>query len=170
MPFRLLLGGARAGKSSLAERMARAKGGPVAVIATGQALDEEMAHRIAAHRARRDAGWKVIEEPRRLVEAVGLVDPRHTLIVDCLTLWVANRLDDDDLVDRAGDVALALARRPGLGLVVSNEVGSGIVPDNPAARRYRDLLGAVNAVLAHQAEEVYLVVAGRVIALETWDG
>jgi adenosyl cobinamide kinase/adenosyl cobinamide phosphate guanylyltransferase len=128
-----------------------------------------MAARIASHRNGRPAHWAVVEEPRDVEKVVAACDPAATLILDCLTLWVANLveagLQDADVRARASSAAVAAARRPGLVVVVSNEVGSGIVPADHLSRRYRDLLGNVNSVFAAEAEEAYLVVAGRLLAL-----
>jgi adenosylcobinamide kinase/adenosylcobinamide-phosphate guanylyltransferase len=169
MPFVLLLGGARSGKSALALEIAARAGEAVTVVATAEARDEEMERRIARHRADRPAGWTTIEEPFALGQAVRLVSPPHFLIVDCLTLWVSNLLargDDDEAIAGAGrEVAAALASRPSGAVVVSNEVGLGIVPANPAARRFRDALGVVNAAFAARADRAAFMVAGRVCEL-----
>lgn len=165
MAFTLLLGGARSGKSALAERIGMQSGLAVTLVVTAGAGDEEMIARITHHRASRPREWEVVEEPRRLTTAVERIDPGRMLILDCLTLWVANRLDDSDLESDAEGVALALADRPGPGVVVTNEVGLGIVPDNPMARRYRDVLGRVNTGFARRAERTWFVCAGRVTEL-----
>lgn len=165
--YTLVLGGARSGKSETARRLAEASGLPVTVIATATAADEEMADRIARHRERRPPTWSTVEEPLDLVGAIDRVN--GFVVVDCLTLWVSNQLGggtaDDTVVDRAESAARALADRPDPGVVVSNEVGSGIVPANPMARRYRDLLGRVNMCFARRAARAWLVVAGRVLEL-----
>ncbi|GAB5602192.1 cobyric acid synthase [Thermus sp. FJN-A] len=158
----LLLGGAKSGKSHQAQRMA----GPFAtLIATAEARDEEMALRIARHQKERPPTWETLEEPLDLPGA--LARARHpTVVVDCLTLWVANLLERglDPLLEV--ERFLAAVRESGKRVIaVSNEVGLGIVPPNPLARRYRDLLGQVNARLAQEAEEVYLLVAGRPLRL-----
>ena len=169
MPFVLLLGGARSGKSALALQIAARASSAVTLIATAEAGDEEMERRIARHRADRPAGWTTIEEPLALGEAVRLASPADFLIVDCLTLWVSNLLGhghDDEAIAAAGrQVAAALAARPQGAVVVSNEVGLGIVPANPLARRFRDGLGAVNAAFATLAGRSALLVAGRVSEL-----
>ena len=157
----LLIGGARSGKSRLAVELARAAGAPVTFIATGWAGDEEMAERIARHRADRPAAWSTVEEPRELDRALGSVPPRETAIVDCLSLWVAN-LDGAAAPSDAAEVAAA---RDGLTIAVTNEVGLGIVPDNALAREYRDELGRVNTEWAALADEAWLVVAGRKLRL-----
>jgi adenosyl cobinamide kinase/adenosyl cobinamide phosphate guanylyltransferase len=169
MPFVLLLGGVRSGKSALALEIAARAGDAVTVVATAEARDEEMERRIARHRADRPTGWTTIEEPFALGEAVRLASPPHFLIVDCLTLWVSNLLargDDDETIASAGrEAAAALAARPSGAVVVSNEVGLGIVPANPVARRFRDALGAVNAAFAARADRAAFLVAGRVCEL-----
>lgn len=169
MALVLLVGGARSGKSSLAQEMAERSGLPVTVIATGQARDDEMARRIAAHRADRPADWTTVEEPADIEGAIAAADTGSALILDCLTLWVSNRLlagDADDAVcASAVSAADAASARAGLAVAVSNEVGSGIVPDNALARRYADLLGRVNAIWAARADRCALVVAGRVLEL-----
>jgi adenosylcobinamide kinase / adenosylcobinamide-phosphate guanylyltransferase len=169
MALTVLLGGARSGKSALAVRRARDLGGPVVFVATGEARDAEMADRIARHRAERPAEWTTAEAPLELAGALEAAPAPACVIVDCLSLWVANLLERGD--DEAAIVALArtaaaiAAERPGSTIAVSNEVGMGIVPANELARRYRDALGRVNAVWAAAAAEAALVVAGRQLRL-----
>jgi adenosylcobinamide kinase / adenosylcobinamide-phosphate guanylyltransferase len=151
----VFLGGARSGKSRLAVDRARAEGAPVTFIATGQALDAEMAERIERHRAERPESWTTIEEPVDLHRALASVPAGETVVVDCLSLWVAN----------GGDGSVP-ASRDGLTIAVTNEVGLGIVPDNPPARAYRDDLGRANAAWVEAADEAYFVVAGRMLRLE----
>ena len=169
MTLKLLLGGARSGKSSLALSIAGSLGLPVTFLATAEALDGEMAERIARHRAERAAGWETIEEPVELGSVLARVDPDRAVVLDCLTVWVSNLVlqdvDGDEIVERAGGVAALASRRPGPVVVVSNEVGSGIVPADSLSRRYRDTLGRVNATFAAEAAEAYLVVAGRLLEL-----
>jgi adenosylcobinamide kinase / adenosylcobinamide-phosphate guanylyltransferase len=166
----VLLGGARSGKSARAVDLAVRRGGPVTFVATGEAGDEEMAARIAHHRATRPAGWSTVEEPLELRRAVADADPGSTLVVDCLSLWVANAMgrgdSDADIEAHALSSAEAAATRPGLTVAVSNEVGLGIVPATPVGRRYRDVLGRVNAIWVDAADEASLVVAGRALRLE----
>jgi adenosylcobinamide kinase / adenosylcobinamide-phosphate guanylyltransferase len=161
----LLTGGARSGKSALAIAIASRSDADVVFLATGQPGDDEMAARIARHRAERPAGWTTIEEPLRLLEAIGSVDPRACLIVDCLSLWVANLLAKRQVESAAAAAADAAAARPGTTIVVTNEVGLGVVPPTPLGREYRDLLGRVNAIWAQRASAAYLVVAGRLLPL-----
>jgi adenosyl cobinamide kinase/adenosyl cobinamide phosphate guanylyltransferase len=168
MPLVLLIGGARSGKSELAQRLAAEQPSPVILVATAEAGDTEMAERIAQHRAARPASWQTIEEPLRLRETIGDVSDDCCLLIDCLTLWTANALEAlgaAAVEAQAAAAAGAAAARPGLTVAVTNEVGLGIVPDNPLGRSYRDLLGRVNAIWAEAADQVYLLVAGRALAL-----
>jgi adenosyl cobinamide kinase/adenosyl cobinamide phosphate guanylyltransferase len=172
MPLVLLIGGARSGKSELALRLASEQSSPVAFLATAQAGDTEMAARIAQHRLERPDSWQTIEEPLRLREAIADVSDDQCLVIDCLTLWTANALEAfgaDQVEAHATAVAWVAATRTGLTVAVTNEVGLGIVPDNALARRYRDLLGRVNTIWAEAADQVYLLVAGRALALAKTD-
>jgi adenosylcobinamide kinase/adenosylcobinamide-phosphate guanylyltransferase len=162
----VLLGGARSGKSALAVDLARRSGAAVTVIATAEALDDEMAERIAAHREERPADWRTVEEPRELRAAIGRVSPAETLVVDCLSLWVANVLERPGVEREARAAAAAAAGRPGLTVAVSNEVGLGVVPATPLGRTYRDVLGRVNADWVAVADDAALVIAGRALRLE----
>jgi adenosyl cobinamide kinase/adenosyl cobinamide phosphate guanylyltransferase len=169
MALTLLLGGARSGKSALAQRLAGRWDGPVTVVATGQARDAEMAERIARHRAARPAGWDTVEEPLELEAALGAAGGDAFVVVDCLTLWVSNLLErgltDAEVEGRARTAAAVAAARFARTVAVSNEVGSGIVPAEPLSRRYRDLLGQVNAAWAAAADQALLLVAGRAVVL-----
>jgi adenosylcobinamide kinase / adenosylcobinamide-phosphate guanylyltransferase len=169
MSLTVLLGGARSGKSALAQRLAGRWDGPVTVVATGQAGDAEMAERIARHRAARPAGWDTVEEPLELAAALAAAGGDAFVVVDCLTLWVSNLLEqglDDAGVDaRARAAAATAAARLAPTVAVSNEVGAGIVPADPLSRRYRDLLGQVNAAWAAAADQALLLVAGRAVPL-----
>lgn len=170
MSLTFLLGGARSGKSTLATELASSSGGRVTVIATGEARDDEMAARIASHRAERPAAWRTVEEPLELEAALAAVPAESAVIVDCLSLWVANlieRGDDDGDVEAFSERVADVARkRTPPTIVVSNEVGLGIVPASPLGRRYRDVLGRVNAQWAAVADEAALVVAGRKLRLQ----
>jgi adenosylcobinamide kinase/adenosylcobinamide-phosphate guanylyltransferase len=164
----LLTGGARSGKSALAVALAERDGAHVVFLATGLPGDNEMAARIARHRAERPPRWTTVEEPVRLVEAIGAVEPSACLIVDCLSLWVASLIEAGSAAGVEGAAAAAAdvaAARSGTTIVVTNEVGLGIVPATPLGRGYRDLLGRVNAIWAERATAAYLVVAGRLLAL-----
>ena len=168
MALTVLLGGARSGKSALAQRLAGRWDGPVTVVATGQARDAEMAGRIARHGAARPAGWRTVEEPLELAAALAAAGDA-CVVVDCLTLWVSNLLErglaDGEVDARARAAAATAAARPAPTVAVSNEVGSGIVPADPLSRRYRDLLGQVNAAWAAAADRALLLVAGRAVPL-----
>jgi adenosyl cobinamide kinase/adenosyl cobinamide phosphate guanylyltransferase len=170
MGLTVLLGGARSGKSALAVRAAGAWTGPVAVVVTAEARDAEMAARIERHRAERPDGWRTVEAPRELAAALREVAADALVIVDCLTLWVSNLveagLDDAEVARRAREAAALAAARAAPTLAISNEVGSGVVPANALARRYRDLLGEANATWAAAAERALLLVAGRALPLQ----
>jgi adenosylcobinamide kinase/adenosylcobinamide-phosphate guanylyltransferase len=169
MPYTFLVGGARSGKSTLAVRLASAFDGPVVVVATAEARDDDMAERIRAHRASRPAEWEVVDAPLGLLGAIEGVPEGASVLLDCLTLWVSNALEDgaadEDVEGEARKVASALASRTAPSVVVSNEVGLGIVPGNALARRYRDVLGRVNVSFAAEAARSFFVVAGRGLPL-----
>lgn len=166
-PLILVLGGARSGKSRHAEHLIAAHPPPWLYIATAEALDDEMRARIAQHRARRDARWATLEAPHALSRAVQDA-PNHTpLLLDCLTLWLSNRLlANADVESEMEELAAALAARTGATIVVSNEVGLGIVPDNALARRFRDAAGRLNQTVAMRADRVDFVAAGLPIRLK----
>ena len=160
----LVLGGVRSGKSRYAAALAGEQSCPVTLIATGTALDEEMAARIAAHRASRAPDWTVVEEPvhlgAALAEAAG---PNRVLIVDCLTLWLTNLLCGDDpeaLRRELGNVVEILPKLPGHCVLVTNEISLGIVPVSALARRFTDEAGAMHQGLAAICDRVVLMVAG----------
>lgn len=169
MTLLVLIGGARAGKSDLALELARRSGREVTFVATAEARDGEMAGRIARHRAERPESWTTVEEPLELGRAVSASGSERFVIVDCLTLWVANLLERgdgaDDVLEAARAVAAAAAARPAPVVAVTNEVGLGVVPATSAGRAYRDLLGAVNRVFVGRARRAFLVVAGRALPL-----
>ena len=163
----LILGGARSGKSRHAQALAEGMAADRIFIATAQAFDDEMRERIVRHRADRDASWRTIEAPVRLPQAIAGQDGAGVLLVDCLTLWASNLLLGDEAIDRhlaRLDAALTAAR--GTVVLVTNEVGWGIVPDNALARRFRDLAGIVNQRVASAADRVELVVAGLPMVLK----
>lgn len=169
MTLTFVTGGARSGKSGYAVRLAAAAGTRVALIATAEARDGEMRERIAAHRAERPAGWRTIEEPRDLSGALASLASDEFAIVDCLSLWVSNLLEDAggaDIEGRAAEAAALAASHPGGCVAVSNEVGMGIVPVNALARSYRDVLGRVNAIWAAAADDALFAVSGRLLRLE----
>ena len=167
----VLTGGARSGKSAAAVAAAAASGAPVTFIATAEPGDGEMAERIERHRSRRPAHWTTVEAPHDLAGAVAQVDPDDTIVIDCLAIWTTNRMleeprpGDADIEEEATGLAAMLAARPGQALVVTNEVGSGVVPATPLGREFRDLLGFVNQAMVRAADAAYLVVAGRLLPL-----
>ena len=165
MSLVFLLGGARSGKSALAVELARAEGGPVTLIATAEARDAEMAERIALHRAERPVEWTTVEETLGLDAAIRAVPEQDVLVVDCLSLWVANMLERANVEELARTAAESARRRATLTVAVSNEVGLGVVPPTELGRRYRDVLGRVNAIWADAAERVSFVIAGRALPL-----
>lgn len=158
----LVLGGARSGKSRHAQAACEAAGGDLVFIATAQAFDAEMRDRIARHRADRDARWTTVEAPLDLPGALAAHDRADAvLLVDCLTLWVSNLLLADSDPDAASDalVARIVALRARV-VLVSNEVGQGIVPDNALARRFRDAAGTLHQRVAATVTQVDFVIAG----------
>jgi adenosylcobinamide kinase / adenosylcobinamide-phosphate guanylyltransferase len=169
MPLRLLLGGARSGKSALAVRLAHSWAGPIVFVATAEARDADMAERIDQHRRDRPAEWTTVEEPIDLAAALRDVPADSFIVVDCLSLWVANLLEAgwtaERIAEEARTVVIALSSRVAPSVVVSNEVGLGIVPATELGRTYRDVLGRVNAVFAKHAEPAQLIVAGRALDL-----
>ena len=164
----LVLGGARSGKSAYAERLAESQPGACVYLATAEAGDDEMAHRIARHRARRGARWRTVEEPLALAAAVR----EHSradgaVLVDCLTLWLANLMTAglDPEIEGEGLVE-ACAGLAGPVVLVANEVGLGIVPDNELAREFRDAAGRLNQRVAAAAARVALLAAGLPLILK----
>lgn len=165
----LILGGARSGKSRFAEEQAIESGLPVTYIATAEAGDGEMAGRIARHRRERPSHWTTVEEPLALGRALqGACEPDGCIIVDCLTLWLSNLLaaGEEEMRRELDALLRMLPALPGRTLLVSNEVGLGIVPDNPLARRFRDEAGRLNQALAGQCERVTFVAAGLPMELK----
>ena len=155
----LVLGGARSGKSAYAEAVIEAAPGPWLYLATAQAFDDEMVARIAQHRARRSGLWRTRDVPLALPEAVA--DSAGPVLVDCLTLWLTNLiLAEADIADAVARLLAACADAPGPLVLVGNEVGLGIVPDNALARRFRDEAGRLHQRLAARADRVVLTVAG----------
>jgi adenosylcobinamide kinase/adenosylcobinamide-phosphate guanylyltransferase len=158
----LVLGGQRSGKSRYAERLVATGTRAPVYLATATAGDGEMGERIAAHRLRRGREWQTVEEPREMPDALAsLADPARAVLVECLTLWLANLMEADrDLELESDCLVAALARAKGPVVIVSNEVGSGIVPENALARRYADALGVLNQRVAGAVGQVVLVAAG----------
>ena len=169
MGLTFLVGGARSGKSTLALRLAGESGRTVVFVATSEPRDEEMVARIERHRRERRAEWSTVEAPLDLSSALAAAPEEACVVLDCLTLWTSNALEagwnDEAVAQAAEEVARLAASRAAPTVVVSNEVGLGVVPDTPLGRRYRDVLGRVNAIFAAAAERACLVVAGRALEL-----
>jgi len=167
MALVLLLGGARSGKSAMAVQLAADSQAPVTFIATASAGDDEMAERIRRHRESRAAEWKTVEAPIDVLAPIRATPAGDFIVIDCLTLWVANLLGGGagaaEIDSAAAETVRALQARDSV--VVSNEVGLGIVPVNELARRFRDVLGSVNALFAQAADRAVLMVAGRALDL-----
>jgi adenosylcobinamide kinase/adenosylcobinamide-phosphate guanylyltransferase len=186
----LITGGVRCGKSRFAERLAGELGGDhVVFIATAEAGDDEMRTKIAAHRASRPSSWTTLEAPidvaAAIAEAAARPDPARAILVDCLTMLVSNLLlgrdggEEDTATERVDRQAAAIRdaclRTDATVIIVTNEVGWGVVPSSSLGRRYRDLLGAANQALAAASAKVYLLVAGiavdcKALAAATADG
>lgn len=168
----LLIGGARSGKSrsaqAIAENLAETNGQTLVYVATGQALDDEMADRIARHRAERGGHWQTIESPIDLPSTIASeASATRVLLIDCLTLWLSNVMLAGRDVDAAVDALVtAIGQTRGPLVVVSNEVGMGIVPDNALARRFRDAAGLMNQRVAGVADTVSFVAAGLSIRMK----
>jgi len=156
----LVLGGARSGKSRYAESLIAALPPPWIYLATAQALDAEMAERIAAHQARRGGGWRTLEAPRDIAAPLS-AHATMPILVDCLTLWLSNlMLANRDTDAEIAAIEGALTKRAAPTVLVANEVGFGIVPENALARRFRDQQGLLNQRIAALADRVVLMVAG----------
>jgi len=164
----LVTGGARSGKSKFAEERAARHVGPRIYIATAQPLDTEMAERIARHKTARGDRWRTEEVPLALVEALRATDGEGVRLVDCLTLWLSNVMHAGaDPSGEADALAECLQGQASPVVLVTNEVGQGIVPDNPLARRFRDAAGLLNQRIAQVADEVVLVVSGLPVVLKS---
>ncbi len=162
----LVLGGARSGKSRHAEGLVTAQPPPWIYVATAAAHDDEMRERIALHQARRDDGWRTVEAPLALGDALDRAAAAPVL-VDCLTLWLTNlMLGGHDLEAATRGLERGLERRAGLTVLVSSEVGLGIVPEHALARRFRDAAGSLHQRLAARADHVVLVAAGLPLTLK----
>ncbi|GBQ11629.1 bifunctional adenosylcobinamide kinase/adenosylcobinamide-phosphate guanylyltransferase [Swaminathania salitolerans] len=160
----LVLGGARSGKSRHAESLVTAEPGPWRYVATGRAWDDEMRLRIDAHRSQRGTGWNTVEAPVDLVSPLQCPEP---VLIDCTTLWLTNLiLNEDDVASATDRLLEALFRRSALTVLVGNEVGSGIVPENALARRFRDEAGLLHQKLARHARRVLFVVAGYALDMK----
>ena len=178
----LILGGARSGKSRLAEEMALASGEKTVYLATATIQDEEMKHRVEIHKKRRPPDWVTLEEPLDLPGALEKISPEtETVIVDCLTLWLTNMLlpgynqeaTAAELENVETEISVALGRfcreakeRLFTTILVANEVGCGIVPESTLGRIFRDLAGRANQLVAKEADEVYFAVAGYLLRVK----
>jgi adenosylcobinamide kinase / adenosylcobinamide-phosphate guanylyltransferase len=174
----LVTGGSRSGKSRFAQALAEQRPGPHAYVATAQAFDEEMKARIEAHQRTRPASWRLIEEPIRAPESVAdALGAAKTVLLDCVTLWMSNLLLADEGFDESRAEAnaekLVTATRavPGATvIIVTNEVGSGVVPETVLGRKFRDCAGRANEVIARGADEVYLLVSGIPVRIKPGAG
>ncbi|WP_336974640.1 bifunctional adenosylcobinamide kinase/adenosylcobinamide-phosphate guanylyltransferase [Sphingobium aromaticiconvertens] len=157
-----VLGGARSGKSRYAQARAEASAGKLIFIATAQAFDAEMTDRIVQHRADRGERWSTVEAPLDLAGAIAAHDaPDTLLLVDCLTLWASNLMfDERDIAYETENLGSAIGGARGGIILVANEVGLGIVPDNALARRFRDVAGSINQAVAAAADEAVMMFAG----------
>ncbi len=165
----LITGGARAGKSSYAQKLAAAIGGRVLFVATAEAKDEDMRMRIEKHRKSRPVNWDTLESPSEVGKAInGKIGDYPVVVIDCITMLVSNIMlaagDDasaeSEVFREINSLINTMQSKSSAFILVSNEVGLGIVPDNELSRSYRDLLGRANQLLAQHADEVYLMVAG----------
>lgn len=171
----LILGGARSGKSAFAEHLA-SQAERVLFVATAQALDASMQVRIAAHRERRPLEWSTVEEPLDLARVVpSALEGHDTCLVDCLTLWVSNLLlakeshpkAEAEILEQVHGLLEAYEESSATWIVVSNEVGLGVVPPTELGSKYRDVLGRVNQAVASRADKVYLMVAGLALEMKS---
>jgi adenosylcobinamide kinase/adenosylcobinamide-phosphate guanylyltransferase len=165
----LITGGARAGKSSYAQKLAAASGGRVLFVATGEAKDEDMRLRIEKHKKSRPANWDTLEAPCEVGKAIDERTGEYAVIViDCITMLVSNVMlgagdetaAESEVIKEIDSLINTMQSKSSAFILVSNEVGLGIVPDNEMSRTYRDLLGRANQLLAQCADEVYLLIAG----------
>jgi adenosylcobinamide kinase/adenosylcobinamide-phosphate guanylyltransferase len=168
-PITLVLGGARSGKSRHAEALVEAQPGACIYLATAEAGDAEMAERIARHRERRGPRWETVEEPLELAAALSEVaGPGRAVLVDCLTLWLSNLLAAErDPVAETARLAACLNNIPGPAVLVSNEVGLGVIPDNALARAFIDHAGRLHQALGEAAQSVRFLAAGQVLHLKS---
>ena len=166
-----ILGGARSGKSQFAVRLAKSCAKSVVFVATAIPFDKEMTQRVALHRKNRPCSWKTLEEPRKLSSLATKVSQRTDLvIIDCLTLFISNLLleeKSESYIENEIHLFLSRIKKNKFNsLIVSNEVGMGIVPDNKLSRRFRDLSGKINQKVAKISDEVYFIVAGQPIKIK----
>lgn len=173
----LITGGSRSGKSRHAQALCEALPGKRLFLATAAALDDEMGRRIKRHQEeRRQGGWHTVEEHLDIESVVRGAEPGTTILVDCLTLWVSNllrrepELTEDDIEQYGRELLLTARQRPGTVVLVTNEVGMGIVPENQLARRFRDLTGRLNQTIAMAADQVVLVTCGISLPIKQRQG
>ncbi len=166
----LITGGARSGKSRIAEEWVQRQGASPIYIATAEAFDPEMEARIAAHKARRGEAWRTMQAPLDLIEALKTTDTEGPRLVDCLTIWLSNMMHHErNWRDAAQELAKAIPAQTSPVTFVTNEVGGGIVPDNALARAFRDAAGEVNQTIAAAVDDVYLAVAGYPLEVKKSD-
>lgn len=176
----LILGGARSGKSSFAEKLAQKKGGDeVYYLATAEAKDKEMKKRIEKHKEQRNKKWKTIEEPLSVGEVLSQISKGEVVLIDCITVYISNLLfsnleeinknikfeDKEKLIIKKIEKIVTTSKNKEV-ILVSNEVGMGIVPGNKMGREYRDIAGRVNQFLAQKADKVYITIAGLPVELK----
>lgn len=168
--FTLVGGGVRSGKSRFAHDLALERGARRVFVATGEARDDEMRARIEAHQHERGDGFRTVEAPRQLVEALEALNHVDVVLIDCLTLWISNLLldgaDERTLANEVERLATHLTERTRHVLLVSNEVGMGIVPENALSRRFRDAVGRAHQTLGAMADEVYFAALGQILRLK----
>ncbi|MDO8425881.1 MAG: bifunctional adenosylcobinamide kinase/adenosylcobinamide-phosphate guanylyltransferase [Deltaproteobacteria bacterium] len=168
--FIFVTGGAKSGKSSFALNLANGLPGPRYYLATAEALDREMEEKIKKHKEERSSRWETIEEPREVAEKLEGLKGSGVVLIDCLTLWITNLLTDDlnngEILKKGEALASACKKSPLSIIAVSNEVGLGIVPLTPVARRFRDLSGVINQRIAGLSDEAYLVTAGMPLKIK----
>lgn len=162
-----ILGGAASGKSAFAETLIAQSGKARRYVATAQAFDDEMRVKIDRHRAARGSGWRLVETPLDLAGALAAASPHEAVLVDCATMWLCNHLlAESNLATQQGRLLDAVAACPADLVIVANEVGQGIVPDNAVSRSFREAQGRLNIALAGQADLVVQVTAGLPLALK----
>lgn len=162
-----VLGGAASGKSAFAEEFTRSRDMRMTYLATSRVLDDEMREKVARHAARRDAAWRVVEEPLEPGAVLAGLDAGDICLIDCATMWLSNHLLEGSELTAAQDRLLAaIEATPAAVVVVTNEVGHGVVPDNALARQFREAQGRLNIALAAQADLVVQVIAGLPLALK----
>jgi len=167
MSLIFITGGARSGKSTLAIQLAKKINGKVAFIATAQAGDDEMKRRIFLHKQERPEGWTTIEEPANIASAIDSAHKHNVVIIDCITLLISNLICSNENIDETAwiledikKLVDSAKRFDGTVIVISNEVGMGIVPENKLAREFRDLAGKANQIIASAADQVYVCFSG----------